>query len=183
MAQEVVQWLREIQDLKQQLVTVQQAQTAADVSADNWRRLYETEAQQRRTEANSSRQTLATLQAELATLKGLPLPTTDAPIVSTAITQAIAQLTTVEQLQTKLLEVWTERDRLAQSLKIEQANHIQTRQNLTLALGDTMEILQAQRRQDRDTEFDLVEDKPSPVADTTAGESYAQNSRELEPGA
>ncbi len=148
MSQEVVQWLREIQELKQQLAVVQEAQAAADASADNWRRLYETEAQQRRAEVNSARQTMAEFQAELATLKGLPLPTADAPIEQTAIAQAMAQLTTPDQLRAKLLEVWVERDRLAQALKIEQANHVQTRQNLTLALGDTMEILKAHLRPD-----------------------------------
>jgi hypothetical protein len=159
MSQEVVQWLREIQDLKQQLAAVQQALATADASADSWRRLYETEAQQRRSEANSARQTIAALQAELATLKDLPLPTTAAPIAPAAIAQAIAQLTTPDQLQAKLREIWLERDQLAQTLKVEQANHIQTRQNLTLALGDTMEILQAHRRQQA-TEEPVAEPEP-----------------------
>lgn len=152
MSQEVVQWLREIQALKQQLVLAQQGQTAAEASADNWRRLYETEAQQRRTEANSTRQTITALQAELAALKGQPLLAM--PIAQSAIEQAITQFSSPAQLQAKLLEVWTERDQLAQTLKIEQANHVQTRKNLTMALGDTMEILKARLRPDQPAEPD-----------------------------
>jgi hypothetical protein len=168
MSQEVVQWLREIQELKQQLAMAQQAQATADASADNWRRLYETEAQQRRTEANSTRQMMAELRAELAALKGLPESPDAAPIATTAIAPAIAEFSTLEQLRNKLLEVWTERDRLAQALKIEQANHVQTRKNLTMALGDTMEILKTRLKQDEVEEMAAPEDASSEPSDSNA---------------
>jgi hypothetical protein len=76
------------------------------------------------------------------------------PIAQSAIEQAITQFSSPAQLQAKLLEVWTERDQLAQTLKIEQANHVQTRKNLTMALGDTMEILKARLRPDQPAEPD-----------------------------
>jgi len=48
MSQNVTQWLAEIQALKQQLADAQQEREQAYTSAANWQRLYETEAQQRR---------------------------------------------------------------------------------------------------------------------------------------
>jgi hypothetical protein len=147
MSQEVVQWLREIQELKQQLAAAEAAQTTADASADNWRRLYETEAQQRRTEAAIAKQTIEALRTELEMIKGVSLSSPEASAAQSQIQAAIAHLTTPAQLQAKLVEVWADRDRVAQTLKIEQANHSQTRKNLTTALGDTMEILKTKLRQ------------------------------------
>ena len=171
MAQEVVQWLREIQELQQQVAAAQQARVAAEASADNWRQRYEIEAQQRRTEANSARQAAGDLRTELALLQG---PPPSPPIAQSAITQAISQLATTAQLQAKLLEIWTERDRLAHTLKIEQANHIQTRKNLTLALGDTMEILKSRLPQNHSATDITVEEmtvaEPTATAETITTE-------------
>jgi hypothetical protein len=146
MSDQVVQWLNEIKDLKQQLQAAQAAQNAADASADNWRKRYETEAQQRRTEAMLTRQTIDTLKLEISQLKNQPQPSADVPILQSSIERAIESLETVADLKLKLLEVWTERDRLAQELKIEQANHVQTRKNLTTALGDTIDMLTKQQK-------------------------------------
>ncbi|NJR48239.1 MAG: hypothetical protein HC780_00505 [Leptolyngbyaceae cyanobacterium CSU_1_3] len=146
MSDQVVQWLNEIKDLKQQLQTAQAAQNAADASADNWRKRYETEAQQRRTEVMLTRQTIDTLKLEISQLKNQPQPSADVPILQSGIERAIETLETVADLKLKLLEVWTERDRLAQELKIEQANHVQTRKNLTTALGDTIDMLTKQQK-------------------------------------
>ncbi|KAM3095883.1 hypothetical protein ACKFKG_08695 [Phormidesmis sp. 146-35] len=148
MSDQVVQWLNEIKELKQRLQEAQDAQNAANASADNWRKRYETEAQQRRTEAMLTRQTIAALTAEVNHLKSLPQPSADTPILSSSIERSIDALQTIEELKLKLLEVWSERDRLAQDLKIEQANHVQTRKNLTTALGDTVDMLTKQRMRD-----------------------------------
>lgn len=144
MTEQVVQWLNEIKALRQQLQEAQEAQAAANASADNWRKLYETEAQQRRTEAALTRQVIADLKSEIHQLKNLPQPS-DASLGSD-IEQAIVDLNTVADLKLKLQEVWTERDRLAHDLKTEQTNHAQTRRTLTTALGDTVDMLTKQRK-------------------------------------
>ena len=146
MADQVVQWLNEIKDLKQKLQAAQEAQEAANASADNWRKLYETEAQQRRTEAVLTRQTIDALKAEIAQLQSLP---TSSSLLSTQSTveRSIETLTTVDELKARLLELWAEHDRLAQDFKAEQADHAQTRKNLTTALGDTVDLLTKVREQ------------------------------------
>ena len=145
MADQVVQWLNEIKDLKQKLQVAQAAQEAANASADNWRKLYETEAQQRRTEAMLTRQTIANLKSEIAELQRLPKASSDR-VVTQATVESI-DLTTVDELKVRLLELGAEHDRLAQDLKAEQADHAQTRKNLTTALGDTVDLLTKVREQ------------------------------------
>lgn len=146
MSQEVVRWLNEVKDLKQQLQQAREAEAAAHASADNWRKLYETEAQQRQTEAKLMQQTIDQLRAEIDELKSLPHGAATTPVSQVAIDQAVYQLQTPDELRTKLIEVWADRDRLAQDLKIEQANHAQTRKNLTMALGDTVDMLTKLKR-------------------------------------
>ncbi len=145
MADQVVQWLNEIKDLKQKLQAAQEAQEAANASADNWRKLYETEAQQRRTEAMLTRQTIDDLKSEIAQLQTLPQSSPSVAIPQ--LERSIETLTTVDQLKARLLELWAEHDRLAQDLKTEQTNHVQTRKNLTTALGDTVDLLTKVREQ------------------------------------
>ncbi len=146
MADQVVQWLNEIKDLKQKLQAAQEAQEAANASTDNWRKLYETEAQQRRTEAMLTRQTIDALKTEIAQLQSLPT-SSDRLDIPPIIERSIADLTTVDQLKARLLDLWAEHDRLAQDLKAEQADHAQTRKNLTTALGDTVDLLTKVREQ------------------------------------
>ena len=150
MADQVVQWLNEIKDLKQKLQVAQEAQEAANASADNWRKLYETEAQQRRTEAVLTRQTIDALKAEIAQLQSLPKGSSDGLVAQFTLDRSIETLTTVDELKARLLDLWMERDRLAQNLKDEQANHAQTRKNLTTALGDTVDLLTKVREQKGD---------------------------------
>lgn len=138
---DVTQWLAEIQSLQQQLATAHQEREDAYASAANWRKLYETEAQQRRIEANLSRQTVELLKAEVQQLKGLPLTGSGNSAAWSEIQQAVEQLSNVADLKTKLTEVLVERDRLMQALKAEQAEHAQTRKSLTTALGDAVDML------------------------------------------
>ncbi|QLE59398.1 hypothetical protein FD725_15240 [Nostoc sp. TCL26-01] len=139
------QWLAEIQTLKQQLVEQQQERDTAWESAEKWRKLYNTEAQQRRTDADLFRQTITSLKAEIQKLKGIDgeiLPESQDP---TVIQQEVAQLQSVEELQAKLTALIPECDRLRQSLKTEQENHAQTRKSLTTALGDAIDSLARER--------------------------------------
>jgi hypothetical protein len=145
---EIVQWLNEIKDLKQQLQEARQAEEAAHASADNWRKRYEIEAQQRRTEAELMQQTIGELRSQLAIVQNLPQPSADAPIAQAEIEQTVEHLDSVADLKAKLLEIWAERDRLAHDLKVEQTEHAQTRKNLTTALGDAVDMLKTLRPND-----------------------------------
>ncbi|MBE9009429.1 hypothetical protein IQ250_04345 [Pseudanabaenaceae cyanobacterium LEGE 13415] len=132
MSQEVVGWLREVKDLQQQVKAAKAAEQSAHASTDNWRKRYEIEAEQRRTETLALQKTIAELQAEIDRLKNPP---------TVEIDSEIAQFQTVAELQAKLAEVWSDRRQLAEDLKAEQLSHAQTRKNLTTALGDTVDML------------------------------------------
>ncbi len=132
---QVVGWLNEVKDLQQQLKAARLAEQSAHASTDNWRKRYEIEAEQRRIETQAMQQTIAQLRAELDRLKDQPQAS------ETEIQSEIFQLETVPQLQAKLIEVWSDRNQLAQDLKAEQLSHTQTRNNLTTALGDTVDML------------------------------------------
>jgi chromosome segregation ATPase len=142
------QWLTEIQTLKQQMVELQHDRDAAWESAQKWRQLYNTEAEQRRTDAQLSQQAIASLKADLHKLQGIETGTLPATPV-TAIQEEIAQLQSVEELQTQLMAAIKERDRLLQALKTEQENHAQTRKSLTTALGDAIDSLTRERAEGR----------------------------------
>jgi predicted RNase H-like nuclease (RuvC/YqgF family) len=133
------QWLTEIQSLKQQMVEIQNERNTAWESAQKWRKLYNTEAEQRRTDTQLSQQAIASLKADLQKVQGLDSQALPDPTAITAIQQEIEQLQTVEELKAKLITVIKERDRLLQALKTEQDNHAQTRDNLTTALGDAID--------------------------------------------
>ncbi len=139
------EWLTEIQTLKEQMAGLQSDRDAAWESAQKWRQLYNTEAEQRRTDAQLSQQAIASLKAELHKLQGLEMETLAAGTPVTAIQQEIEQLKSVEELQAKLITVIKERDRLLQALKTEQDNHAQTRNSLTIALGDAIDSLTQER--------------------------------------
>lgn len=139
------QWLTEIQELREQMAALQSDRDTAWESAQKWRQLYNTEAEQRRTDAQLSQQAIASLKADLHKLRGLEVETLAAGTPLTAIQQEIEQLKSVEELQTKLIAVIKERDRLLQALKTEQDNHGQTRNSLTTALGDAIDSLTQER--------------------------------------
>jgi len=139
------QWLTEIQSLKQQIAQLQAERIATWESTEKWRKLYNTEAEQRRTDAQLFQQTIASLKAEIQKLKGIEDATLPDSDTATAIQQEVAQLTTVEDLKIKLTLTMKERDRLFQALKTEQDNHSQTRKSLTTALGDAIDGLKRQK--------------------------------------
>jgi chromosome segregation ATPase len=139
------QWLTEIQELREQMAALQSDRDTAWESAQKWRQLYNTEAEQRRTDAQLSQQAIASLKADLHKLRGLEVETLAAGTPLTAIQQEIEQLKSVEELQAKLIAVIKERDRLLQALKTEQDNHAQSRNSLTTALGDAIDSLTQER--------------------------------------
>ncbi len=168
MTQDIRQWLAEIKALQQKLVEVQQEREQAYGSASNWRNLYEIEARQRRAEAEVAEATIAELQSQLAAQQP-PLPS--AANYDAALRQQVEQWQSIDQLQAHLLQVLLERDQLTQALQTEQQAHEQTRQDLTTALGDTMELLTKARAphsvgsvapQDADAEKQSQPKAPSP---------------------
>ncbi|MEA5513908.1 hypothetical protein [Nodularia sp. UHCC 0506] len=139
------QWLGEIQTLKQQLAEQQRDCDLAWESAQKWRKLYNTEAEQRRTDTNLAQQAIATLKTEIQKLKGLESGLLIDGTANTIAQQEIQQIQSLEELQDKLIAIMKERDRLLQALKTEQENHAQTRKNLTTALGDAIDGLTKER--------------------------------------
>ncbi len=139
------QWLTEIQGLKQQIAQLQAERSGTWESAEKWRKLYNTEAEQRRTDSQLFQQTIASLKAEIQKLQGIEDATLPDSDTATAIQQEVAQLSGVEDLKTKLTVALKERDRLLQALKTEQDKHSQTRQSLTTALGDAIDGLKRQQ--------------------------------------
>ncbi|NMG08099.1 hypothetical protein [Brasilonema sp. UFV-L1] len=147
MTQELTsQWLAEIKALKQQIAELQAEHDAGWQSAEKWRKLYNIEAEQRRTDAQMAQQTIASLKAQIQQIQGIEEARLDDPTVATAIEQEVEQLKSVEELQAKLITVTKERDRLLQALKTEQENHTQTRKSLTTALGDAIDGLTKEKR-------------------------------------
>ena len=152
MSNDITQWIAQIKTLKQQLADSISDRNAAYESADNWRQLYANEAQQRRTEAKLAQQQMDALKAEIRQLQGESPPVkTDDPEAASAIEQELAKVQTLEELRAKLKELLLERDRLMDALKIEQANHAQTRQSLTAVIGDTIGQLNKERGNQQST--------------------------------
>lgn len=142
MSNDVTEWLAQIKALRQQLTDSISSRQAADKSAANWRRLYNTEAQQRRTQMRLAQQQIETLQTQIQQLQGEETQLkSDHPQVNSAIEQEVAQIQSTEELRAKLIKVILERDRLIKALKAEQDQHAQTRKNLTAVIGDTIEQL------------------------------------------
>ncbi|MBF2078017.1 MAG: hypothetical protein IGR76_05730 [Synechococcales cyanobacterium T60_A2020_003] len=144
MTQDVRQWLNEIRSLKNQLEEAHRERDQAYKSASNWRDLYETEAKQRRTDAKLARQQLEMLQAELDHRQDRRYAT-DYSNATLGDLQAELQSLSVEELRQRLAQALIECDRLTQALRTERADHVQTRNSLTTALGDAVDTLSKER--------------------------------------
>ena len=138
MSQDVSQWLAEIKSLQRQLAEAQASLEEAYTIAANWQQRYETEAQQRRMDANRTQQAMIDLEQKIAYLTGVTSPR-DPTTISASLQEEVAQLAASE-LQERLLNTLVERDRLLQALADEQASHEETRRRLTTALGDAIGV-------------------------------------------
>lgn len=161
MSYEVTQWLAEIKALKQQLSELERERDAALEGEANWRQLYTTEAQQRRTEARLAQQNIETLKSQIRQIQSLPQSKPNDPVAVAAIKEEVAQIEDLEELKAKLAEALVERDSLAQALKTEQANHAQTRKSLTTAIGDTLDRLAKERENRPEGNSQLITDTTS----------------------
>ena len=131
----------DIQQLQQQLRLSRQDLEVAQTQEANWRRCYETEAEQRRRDALLAQQTIAQLEAKLAQGQTTTeLESLDQDTLA-AIQQQVDAISDVEALRTQLQAALVEGEQLRRSLRTEQANHARTRQSLTTALGEAIDTL------------------------------------------
>ncbi len=162
MTHDVQQWLGEIKALQHKLADAHRERDEAFASAANWRSLYETEAKQRRADAKLAQQRLDELQEQLtqrvdvvsaARLDAARLQAAQPNVAQPGIDDSPDEEPLVEDaagdgvdaLKTALTQALEECDRLAAALQAEQQQHDQTRQGLTSALGDTMDLLTKER--------------------------------------
>jgi hypothetical protein len=136
---EVIQWLNEVKLLQQQTKDLNAELIIAAQNADAWRSRYETEGQQRRSESAANQSKITKLTAEIAQLRAQPALSTE--LGDDAIAQQIRGLTNMSDVQAKLFEVWTERDKALAAIKTEQLAHEKTKKDLTMALADAMDVL------------------------------------------
>ena len=142
---ELTQWLDEIKVLREHLAEIQRDRDAAYESAANWRQLYNTEAQQRRTESQLAQQQIDILKAQIQEQPSFNRVGNEDPAALEVLQAEIAQMS-VDLLPGKVAELLLERDCLLAALKTEQENHIKTRKSLTTAIGDTLDMLTKERR-------------------------------------
>ena len=140
MSEAVVQWLGEINRLKQQLGTLQQELQTSQKNEASWRQRYTEEAQQRRTEARLAKEQFD--QIEL-TVRNLQQQAQLAPgqIDNPELEQEILAIADIELLQQKLLTASQERNQALTDLAAEREAHEQTRKSLTSVINDTIEQL------------------------------------------
>jgi len=154
MSENIAQWLAEVRSLQQQISSLQHEREQAYQSAENWRRLYESEAQQRRRDVAASGQKIDELKAAIARSQGSqPRQTSEqidqrshlAPQPSDTSSHQSIESLPVETLRSQLIATQAQCDQLKRSLQSEEKAHAQTRESLTAALGDTVDLLAKER--------------------------------------
>ncbi len=144
MTSDMSQWLAEVRSLQRRVAELQQECEQAYASADNWRNLYEAEAQQRRRDNATATSKIDRLQQDLAEIQSLPAvdveQLTSGPFTSESDTQP-----SIEELQAQLQATQKQQQQLKVLLTNEQAQHAQTRESLTAALGDAVDLLAKER--------------------------------------
>ncbi|MEO0541997.1 MAG: hypothetical protein AAFZ80_14200, partial [Cyanobacteria bacterium P01_A01_bin.105] len=124
MTNEVSQWLAEIKTLQRQLAEARQERDQAYASATNWRKLYESEAHQRRESTERSQMRVQALMQTLNSYQGEAIDETELQEVMARVNQ----IDGVAELRSQLVESLKLCDQLSRRLKHEQASHEQTRQ-------------------------------------------------------
>lgn len=130
MTQDISHWLTEIRTLQRQLADVRKERDQAFASAANWRRLYETEARQRRHQVENWRSQHHQAQSQ-------PLPSQPSQL---AAHPSIPEAGPVQAQLNAALERCQE---LASRLEAERQAHAHTRQTLTTALGEAFDTLKS----------------------------------------
>ncbi len=154
MTQNIQQWLAEIRTLQNQVAELRQARDEAYGSAANWRRLYETEARQRREDITELNATIAQLQNSQSEAPHQSLDAVfqnwlenrnDDSAIDPEQFQAELSTLSTDQLIRLLVQALTEYHQLKQDLEQERSDHTTTRQSLMGALGDTVDLLTKER--------------------------------------
>lgn len=143
MDQNVAQWLTEIQSLQRQVSQLHKDREQAYASLENWRSLYEAEAKQRRRDSETSALEIARLQQALTTLQSASGAetgsATDLPMTNAEKARS------AEQLKAQLIATKKRCEQLKQLLEAEKVEHEKTRESLTAALGDAVDLLAKER--------------------------------------
>lgn len=139
MTQDITGWLTEIRVLQQQLAAACQERDQAYRSAANWRSLYDAEAKQRREDVGQLQLTIDALRTEISALQKQEAVVDQADRASSAGSKA--NLSSVDALRAELDEVLEQCSHLQQALNQERRDHEETRQSLTMALGETIDAL------------------------------------------
>ena len=116
--------------------TLRQERDRALEDALKWRRRYEIEAQQRRTEAETADRTIRNLRAEVQQLCQTGYAV--ARPVLTAISSDFS-VSDQQHITLELARLAQSRDELAEALAQEQQQHAKTRENLISALGEALQ--------------------------------------------
>lgn len=136
--QNISAWLAEIQSLQQQIAELKQERSQAYASADNWRNAYDAEAQQRRRDTQMYQDKISQLERTLTEMQAAKQASDD---VSAAELSRLESGQSVEQLRRQLVVARRECEQLKSQLHTEQAEHSNTRESLTAALGDAVDLL------------------------------------------
>ncbi len=116
--------------------TLRQERDRALEDALKWRRRYEIEAQQRRTEAETADRTIRNLRAEVQQLCQMGFAVVRPVVAPISSDSSVSdhQYSTLE-----LARLAQSRDELAEALAQEQQQHAKTRENLISALGEALQ--------------------------------------------
>ncbi len=143
MSSDITQWLDEIKTLRAQMAELQRERDDAYGESASWRDRYEAERQLRVRESLLLKQQIETLEDAQAHAaygtQGLATPTQEQ--TEAELLDMLSPLTTPEALKQFLGNLLQERDRLRQALQEERQAHQDTRENLSIALGDTIDLL------------------------------------------
>lgn len=147
MAQDVAQWLAEVKALQQQVAKLAEERDRAYASADNLRSMYDAESQQRQRDAIAAQRKIEKLKQTV-----IALQTPDDAVATGELSgrlkadiTAIQNNRSIESLQAQLVESKKQCERLKNRLEAEQAEHEKTRQSMTAALGDAVDLLAKER--------------------------------------
>ena len=141
-SQNVSQWLVEIQSLQRQIAELKAERSQAYASVDNWRNAYDAEAQQRRRDTEMYQTKISQLEQTLTEMQAAEQATGG---VSAAEVSKIQGNQSVGELQTQLIAAKRECERFKSLLQTEQAEHLNTRESLTAALGDAVDLLSKEK--------------------------------------
>jgi hypothetical protein len=137
MNQDISYWLGEVQSLQKRLATVCEERDEAHQEASSWRSRYDAETKLRQSESQILQQKVAQLTQDLTQFRsGVSDETAAAEIEAD-----LKAITTPEQLQATLRDLLLERHQLRLNLQNEREAHVNTRESLSIALGDAVDQL------------------------------------------